>query len=226
MISRYVIYGERHSGTKFLEKLITKNFNLSKSELFGHKHFFRPKYILDKESEILDSTIFFCIVRNPYDWIMAFHKLRHHCAIIGANDIYRFISKEWISRNDFFGIEILEDRHLYADRRYINIFEMRRAKLEYMFYILPLFIKNYIFIKYEDFFCETFAVNFLNKLIDKFKLSRYYSVFDIDKFHKKNYYDLIDDNLLKFINNSLDWKIENQIGYIKANSITELQQQS
>lgn len=224
MITHYVIYGERHSGTKFLEKLITYNFDLIKDLAFGHKHFFRPKHIFNSSQDILNRTLFLCIVRNPYDWIMAFHKLRHHCAIVNSKDIYSFISKEWSSREEFVGPEILADRHLYADRRYSNIFEMRWAKINYLVNILPHYINNYIFVKYEDFLIDNFANNFLNQLRYRFVLNYKKEQPAIEKFKNQHYYyDKIDYTLLKYINNSLRWDIENQIGYTKANSIEELQ---
>jgi hypothetical protein len=223
MITHYVIYGERHSGTKFLEKLITYNFNLTKDLTFGHKHFFRPKHIFNSCQDILDKTLFLCIVRNPYDWIMACHKLRHHCSIHGASNIYSFISKEWSSREEFVGPEILADRHLYADRRYKNIFEMRWAKINYLVNILPNYIHNYIFVRYEDFLLNNFTENFLTKLQYRFSLNYKKEPPEIEKFKNKYYYDKIDYTLLKYINNSLRWDIENQIGYIKASSVDELQ---
>jgi hypothetical protein len=155
---------------------------------------------------------------------MAFHKLRHHCAIVNSKDIYSFISKEWSSREEFVGPEILADRHLYADRRYSNIFEMRWAKINYLVNILPHYIDNYIFVRYEDFLIDNFANNFLNKLQYRFSLNYKKEQPEIEKFKNKHYYyDKIDYTLLKYINNSLHWDTENQIGYTKANNIEELQ---
>lgn len=227
MINQYVIYGERHSGTKFLEKLINKNFTITKSQIFGHKHFFRPNYIFQSSQNILRSTLFICIVRNPYDWIMAFHKERHHCGVVGATDIYKFMSKEWISRNNFLGPEIMQDRHIYIDRRYKNIFEMRSSKIEYLYNILPYYTYNYMFLRYEDFLSHRTINWFLNKLVYSFKLETYKAIFDIEDFkNKKYYYNHIDDCLLKYINNSIEWNIENRIGYTKADSIAQLKNHS
>ena len=96
MIKKYfVIYGERNSGTNYLETVLTgKSYNLSYTSSsfetsvinssigeiynnkYGHKHFFG---FYDK---ILKNTspniIFIGIVRNPYDWIMDLHKSKHH----------------------------------------------------------------------------------------------------------------------------------------------------
>jgi hypothetical protein len=220
MINQYVIYGERHSGTKFLDKLIDKNFDISKTIQFGHKHFFRPEHIFESEASIIAKTLFLCIVRNPYDWIMSFHSERHHCGISNANDIYRFLSEEWSSRELFLGPEILEDRHLYSNRRYKDIFELRSVKINFLRYILPLYIDNYVFVRYEDFIDINFAPLFIRNLQNRFRLIRKKE--HIEKLDlRKKYYDKINKDLLKYINQKIDWTIENNIGYIKALDVSE-----
>lgn len=220
MINQYVIYGERHSGTKFLDKLINKNFAINKTTQFGHKHFFRPEYIFESESSSIGKTLFLCIVRNPYDWIMSFHNERHHCGISNAKDIYRFLSQQWCSREQFLGPEILEDRHLYIDRRYKDIFELRSIKLNFLRYILPLYVQNHVFIRYEDFIDINFVSLFTANLRDRFNLIRHtYHIESLDI--RKKYYSKINPNLLEHINQNTDWKIENSIGYIKALDVSE-----
>lgn len=220
MINQYVIYGERHSGTKFLDKLIDKNFDIVKAAQFGHKHFFRPKHIFESEASIIDKTLFLCIARNPYDWLMSFHNERHHCGISNAKDIYRFLSKEWSSREPFLGPEILEDRHLYSNRRYKDIFELRSVKLNFLRHILPLYINNYVFVRYEDFIDVKFTSLFTCNLENRFGLIRKKA--HIEKLDlRKKYYDKINPDLLKYINQNIEWKIENQIGYLQASEISE-----
>ena len=220
MIHQYTIYGERHSGTKFLDKLIYHNFDVHQTTQFGHKHFFRPEHIFESESSIIAETLFLCIVRNPYDWIMSFHKERHHCGISNAKDIYRFLSEEWFSREPFLGPEILEDRHLYVDRRYKNLFELRSTKLNFIKYILPLYIDNYVFLRYEDFTDINFAPLFICNLQNRFRLIRKKE--HIEKLDlRKKYYDKINKDLLNYINQNIDWTTENNIGYIKALDVSE-----
>lgn len=40
MICKYTIYGERSSGTNYLENLITLNFDVTLTWKYGWKHFF------------------------------------------------------------------------------------------------------------------------------------------------------------------------------------------
>ena len=44
----------------------------------------------------------------------------------------------------------------------------------------------------------------------------------IENFKNKNYYNLLDDNILQFINNNVNWGVENQIGYLKADTLEQL----
>ena len=60
-INKYTIYGERNSGTSYLEQLMYKNFN-SSNIFINHKHFFGHKDLSNT-----DDTLFIAIVRNPYD---------------------------------------------------------------------------------------------------------------------------------------------------------------
>ena len=50
-----------------------------------------------------------------------------------------------------YNTEIMEDRHIYTGERYKNVFELRHIKHKYLLEDLPNKVKNYIFIKYEDF---------------------------------------------------------------------------
>ena len=40
MLKKYTIYGERCSGTKYLEQLMDSNFDIKLTWEFGWKHFF------------------------------------------------------------------------------------------------------------------------------------------------------------------------------------------
>lgn len=222
MVSQYVIYGERHSGTKFLQKLVQSNLNIVLANNFQHKHFFTPDHILKKTLEDVEQTVFLCIVRNPYDWILAFHKERHHCGIIGANNLYTFMSKSWISRQPFLGPEILSDRHLYNGTRYKNIFHMRSTKNMFMYSILPIYVKHHMFIKYEDFLQDGYADYFIKYMSRVFRIKKINHYNNIIFRNKHDYYHKIDTNLLTFINNNIDWSIENQIGYHKALDVKQL----
>ena len=158
-ISKVQIYGERCSGTNYLENLLKINFDIDITWEYGWKHFFGfndDKYINS------DDTLFICIVRDIYDWINSFYRELHHLPLkymidLSHNDkINIFLNNEFYSIDDNnpgkidFDKEIMEDRNIYTNLRYKNIFELRHIKLKYLIDDLPKKVKNYVFIKYED----------------------------------------------------------------------------
>ena len=74
-IENFQIYGERSSGTKFLQKSLS-TFDITNTEFFGHKHFMG--FAKPEKIEYTMHTIFICIVRNPYDWLLSFFNYCHH----------------------------------------------------------------------------------------------------------------------------------------------------
>ena len=64
MLNKFTIYGERCSGTTYLEQIINLNFKADITWEYGWKHFFGFHDLTNS-----DDTLFICIVRNPYDWI-------------------------------------------------------------------------------------------------------------------------------------------------------------
>jgi hypothetical protein len=162
MLTKYKIFGERCSGTNYLQELMDMNFKAISAVKrdYGHKHFFGFRDDKLRKSEA-DGTLFICIVRNLCDWINSFYREKHHLLLKYKIDmseeekIYEFLNKEFWSLDDNDGIvdsakEILKDRNIYTGGRYKNIFELRHIKLKWMLEILPSKVKNVIFIRYED----------------------------------------------------------------------------
>ena len=158
MLKKYTIYGERCSGTNYLENIININFDAHLTWEYGHKHFFGFQDDALKNS---DDTLFICIVRNLPDWINSFFRQKHHLPLLYKEKLsYEekldvFLNKEFWSFDDHNGNrdttkEIMEDRNIYTGKRYKNIYELRHTKLKWMLEDLPNKVKNYIFIRYED----------------------------------------------------------------------------
>ena len=151
MIKKYTIYGERCSGTNYLENIIDINFDVNVTWEYGWKHFFGHQ---ENELKNSDDTLFICIVRNLPDWINSIYRDMHHLPLkIQKNmseeeKIDEFLSKEFYSIiNDK---ELMEDRNMYTGERYKNIFELRHTKIKWMLEDLPNKVKNCVFIKHED----------------------------------------------------------------------------
>lgn len=146
MIQKYTIYGERCSGTNYLEELMTLNFDIPITWDYGHKHFFGFQDLTNS-----DDTLFIGIVREPYEWINSFYREQHHLPENFKN-IHHFLNNEFYSLHLHGNKEeIMEDRNMCnPSQRYKNIFEMRNTKLSFLLYYIPSRVKNYILIRYED----------------------------------------------------------------------------
>jgi len=142
----FVIFGERLSRTSLLSSFLNTNLNIIEiKNFFGFKHFFGFKNLYNTEN-----VLFISIVRNPYEWINSFFQEPHHIPDKNKCDINSFLFNEFYSvysNNEI----ILEDLNYVTNEKYKNIFEMRFMKIKYLLNILPLTVKNSLFLKYEDF---------------------------------------------------------------------------
>lgn len=212
MIKNFTIYGERCSGTNFLQRCFSKYTGLHITWEFGWKHFFgyNDHNIISRG----DNTLFLCIVRNPYQWLMSFDRRRHH--IKEGKKKTNFFTGEWQSvRKDKPGSpEIMEDRNPINGERYKNIFELRKYKCRYLWYELPLYAKNNYFIRYEDLLENNLLV--LNHIVNTFNLSIKDTNIESAVLGKKHL--MTEENFCLF-NKELDWQTENTIGYEKLDSL-------
>jgi len=142
-IDYFCIFGERCSGTNFLEQALLENFHIKIHEHQINKHFFGQKE-LPKE----DNILYIGIVRDPYTWINSLYKYPYHIDKTIRYNKQLFINSEIYSKDH--NNEIMQDRNIFTKERYKNIFELRKVKLEFLYDKMPLLAKNYILIKYED----------------------------------------------------------------------------
>jgi len=171
MLKKYTIYGERCSGTNYLENIININFNVKITWEYEWKHFFGFQ---DDKLKNSDDTLFICIVRNLPDWINSFYRNMHHLPLkykkgmTEKEKLDEFLNKEFWSFKDHYGNrdtkkELMEDRNIYTGERYKNIFELRHTKIKWMLEDLPNKVTNCIFIRYED------LINDFDKTLIKIK---------------------------------------------------------
>jgi len=209
-ITKIKIYGERCSGTNYLEQLILTNFNVkSLQTIYGWKHFFGYSQLKNT-----DDTLFIGIVRDPTDWLNSFYINHHHLPITLYENTENFLNNTFYSLKDN-GKEIMQDRHIFTKKRYKNIFELRETKLKYLLFDMPKLVKHYILIKYEDLinnFKDT-IVNIaqkglpINNLINYPQNIFYYKNNKNEKYTKKEYAtiskDMIKDKLNLYYENDL-----------------------
>ena len=143
-IRKVQIYGERCSGTNYLEQLLITNFDVKIISDYGHKHFFGFNDLSGS-----DDVLFIGIIRNLPDWVNSFYREKHHLPSRLQNDVDAFLSNEFFS--------ILEDGklderdvNLETTEIYKNIFELRHVKNKFLVETMPLSVKNYKLITYDN----------------------------------------------------------------------------
>ena len=163
-IKKVQIYGERCSGTNYLEELLMINFNVEIIWDYGWKHFFGHNDLSNS-----NDVLFIGIVRNLDDWINSLYREKHHLYIKHEdtlNDeekLNHYLNSEHysIDHNEN-NIEIMEDRNMYTKERYSNIFELRHIKNKYLIETLPTLVKNYCLIIHDNLIND--FVNVMNNI--------------------------------------------------------------
>lgn len=208
-IDKFTIYGERHSGTNFLESCIKDQFGLELTYFFGFKHWFgftKPEVI--SYHSVARSTLFIGIVRNPYDWLCAMYLAPHHAPRKIRWDFNKLLTSEWYSLDDK-NKEILHDRNYKTKERYKNIFELRKEKCYYLNNIMPVIAQNYVLLSYDSFLKNHH--NYLNIIGNRFHL--------IGKGKAPEPFDKplaqFNSDQKKLIDSNIDWSIEEALGFFK-----------
>ena len=216
MLKSFTIYGERCSGTNFLEKAIEENFDLKLTWDYDFKHWFGNYQFKNNETE--DETLFLGIIRNPIIWIDSFFKSPHHIPRSNKKNIKNFLFNKWYSLNDDTHNEIMLDRNIITKNRYKNIFELRYTKNNYLINNMPKNVKNYLLIRYEDLYDNYDLI--LSYIEKKFNLTRKNTDFKKIITYKGKKDELfvkkdikLTKNIVDIIINNLNKEQENGLGY-------------
>lgn len=239
-IKKFIIYGERCSGTNFLENVILENFDVEISWEQGSKHFF---CFNNYDKRNFDDTLYIGIIRNPIYWINSFSKELHHVPEINRKNLRNFLFNEFYSVNDEIETSpklqtilfnnkpqnvyrystMVEDLNYITNQKYKNIFELRKLKNDYLMNVMPTKVKNYILINYENLlnnYEET-----LELIKNKFNLTQKQSTFKkIKKYKKSDSYNFVQQRqitlkpfIVDIIWKNLDIDQESKLGYNKIN---------
>jgi len=154
MVKKVTIFGERCSGTKYLQKLLEINFHVEITWEYGAKHFFGFK-------PLSDDVLYIGIVRNLTDWVNSLWRIPYHVPKENTKDVHSFLTNEWWS--EYEGREIMEDRNLETGNRYKNILEMRHVKNKFLVETMPKIAKQYCLITYDE------LMNNFMKVMNKIK---------------------------------------------------------
>ncbi len=218
-IKKFVIYGERCSGTNFLENAIKTNFGLELRSDFGSKHFF----CFNKYHQNLDDTLFIGIVRNPIYWINSLSKELYH--IPNKNKpLDKFLFNEFYSVEEKTNKLQIKDLNYANLNKYKNIFEMRKMKNSYLINVMPKKVKNYILINYEsllynyNYTLDYISTRFnIKKIYEEYKQIKQYKKADNFNFNKQRTI-LLPEYIVEIIWRNLYLQQENYLGYYKYNN--------
>jgi nicotinamide riboside kinase len=235
-IKKVIIYGERCSGTNFLENAILENFDVEISWEQGSKHFF---CFNSYNKRNFDDTLYIGIIRDPVYWINSFSKELHHVPEINRKNLKNFLFNKFYSVND--EIEVVpklqtvlfnnkpkkvyryttmtEDLNYITKKMYKNIFELRKLKNDYLMNIMPTKVKNYILINYENLLNNYEGT--LELIKNKFNLIQKYTVYKkIKNYKKSDTYNFVQQRqitltpfLINIIWQNLDVNQELKLGY-------------
>lgn len=202
VIKNFTIYGERHSGTNWLEKLIKNTFSLPVTWNYDHKHFFGC--CSWNKLNTAHNTLFIGIVRNIYNWIGGMKKIPYHLSSNNLLDIKPWESAKALLHHSYC------DSHWYTKEKYNDIFDMRDNKIKFLYIYMPYLVNNYVFIRYEDLIEYNNEIIYLISNIYNLKIKNE-KLIPSDQ-SKIELYKLSDAYYEKINLNSV-WKTENMIGY-------------
>jgi hypothetical protein len=225
MITHFKIYGERNTGTNYVQRLFQTNFELEywRSGVLGWKHGFAPADRIKKGN--YDHVLFLIVCKNPYSWLLSMHKNPHHAMHLQRLTFENFCNSEWQSFYDGPGRKKIKDEH------FSNIFELRRMKAVSHAQVLQC-TSHAIVLNYEELLNS--AEEVVENIANRFDLPKSNSFFsEINKYytgqHKKygevfnrqRYYlgeewkNKFSQQQLSIVNDHLDFEIENKLGYYK-----------
>ena len=105
-IVEFTIFGERCSGTNFLEYLVKQNIiNVPCTQIFGDKHFtpwmnvYDFPFLFQENGGFLEGSehcLGIFIVRNVYDWIRSFYRRPHYAdSSLTGMGFLNFMTNTW-----------------------------------------------------------------------------------------------------------------------------------
>ena len=143
-MKKVTIYGERCSGTNYLEELLLLNFDVEIVWYYGWKHFFGFSDLSNS-----DDTLFIGIIRNLEDWLNSLYREKHHLPENLTKTIDTYLNDIFYSIDKNTN-EVMQDRNIDTGERYKNIFELRLVKNKYLIEKMPKLVKHYCLITYDD----------------------------------------------------------------------------
>lgn len=246
-ITAFKIFGERNSGTNFLEELVKANLLNNQKPLvlernFGHKHYpcwyNQPQEFFHGPAKLYtlkgDNVLFLVIYRNPYDWLRSMRKKPFDAnPNLRELPLSNFIRTVWSLNPENPIVKREEEKNPWVDRNpedgsfFENLMQLRTAKIQTMQKIKD-HAENVYYINYET--LRDYPRQVLSEIATLFNLkqSKVYHPIIYQKgekslgIYKKKTYEQIDQKDLDFINEQLDWTVENSVNYTIVNNSSEI----
>lgn len=156
-LEKFKIYGERCSGTNFIETLLKQNLpDLRKGQRYNwEKHnFVNPPFALD-------DTLAVVVVRDVFDWLKSLHRSPHQVGYwYQKTDFSGFLRHEWSGVFNGFLIpnqrqlpvrfkELMYERHPVTGAPIENVVALRNLKIQSQLKVRNLY-KNWVIYRFED----------------------------------------------------------------------------
>lgn len=223
-LTKFAVFGERNSGTKYLISTLNKNTNLAHTYEYGFKHWYiknfqprgRPNGTTDNEclkpldGGDSDNTIFIFIVRNPYDWCASMYKRPYHMKRMNKSNLFNFVRTKYIAYENKcpkdhrkgsktpWKIDPRTKKYFIDDAN--NLVDLRNRKNKH-FYNLKNKVKHFYLIRQEH-FKEDIA-----KMAETFDLKLKHGEFKLEKYRKPSKYR-IDNRTRLFIKGHLNNEVD------------------
>jgi hypothetical protein len=226
-ITKFTIFGERCSGTNYIEELMLHNFKIRSTNEHGNKHFF-----CFNEYNYTQDTIFIGIIRNPIYWLNSFSKELYHVPQDNRklnnflfNEFYSIMDENQTLNKRFQKFEInKKDLNYLTGNKYKNVFELRKLKNNFLINVIPNKVENYILINYEDLLFNLDKT--LEMIKHKFDLIQTTNIFEnIKKYKKCDTYNFVTQRQITFTSDiikeiwyNLDIEQENSLGYFSGDN--------
>lgn len=205
------IFGERCSGTNYLEDLLNENgLGLEVTSEYGHKHMFngfKPRKRPDGEA------VYIFMYRNPYDWLRSVALKPHHTRLWDL-EFSDFIRRAPWECDVYEGPGFKGEYGRVIERYEGTVLDVRNSKNR-VFDQLWLPGRSYN-VRYEDLRRDPEAT--LRKIgvplraeFRDVKTTRKEE--DHGRGYQRKTYVPISESDLSYINTSLDWAAESRIGY-------------
>lgn len=216
----FTIFGERCSGTNYLQQLVETNFHIT-YRWTPYKHFHCSNEFLKIFEE--PNEFYLIIIRDSIDWINSFYQSPHHLGSENRESIHSFLTKPMISyfeMGPLKGEMIPFEKNPYTNSFFENIFELREVKNYFYVKQIPLLTPHSLWIRYED--LKENPDSILQKIQNQFQLKQkfpfyqkveYYKDKKGEKYIPKNKILREEDEM--YIKSYLNIEQEMQLGYLK-----------